>query len=331
VRLARLVNAESPDRIALALNGTDALNIAIKGLGLEKGDHVVTTEIEHNSVNRPLGGLRRDRGVEVDKARANAAGIVEPDELKKHLRPNTRLIAATHCSNVIGAVAPIEEYGRLARDRGIPLLVDAAQTVGVERIDVRAMRVDLLAFPGHKNLFGPMGTGALYVREGVELDTFREGGTGLRSEVELHPETMPVRLEGGTPNAHGLAGLAAGLEFLDQEGVEKIRAHENRLALRFIAAVKDHPRVAVQSGKIPERQLGPVSLCVRDAAPQEIGAILDQRYAIACRTGLHCAPGTHRALGTFPDGTVRLSFGFFNTEADADAAARAVNEIATAL
>lgn len=329
-RLANLLHAESPTCIVFTLNGTDALNIAIKGLGLKSGDHVVTSEIEHNSVNRPLGRLRQQSGVDVSRARANAVGIVEPDEVRRLLTPRTRLIALTHCSNVIGAVNPIEEYAAVARSHQIPLLVDAAQTAGVVPIDLQKTQVDLLAFPGHKNLFGPMGTGALYVRPSLTLRFFREGGTGLNSEVELHPETMPHRLEGGTPNTLGLAGLGAGLEFIEKTGIAAIREHEIRLALQFIDRLRSNPKIRLFSGQARDRQLGPVSLAIEHANPGEIGAILDDRFGIACRTGLHCAPGTHRHLGTFPDGTIRFSFGYFNTEEDVRAAASALEEISVA-
>lgn len=330
-RLAALIHAESPSRVVFALNGTDALSMAIKGLGLKPGDHVVSSEIEHNSVNRPLARLCRQGIIEVTRVRADSAGLIDPDDVRRALRPQTKLIALTHCSNVTGAVNPVESFGEIARSRQIPLLVDAAQTVGVVPIDVQAMNIDLLAFPGHKNLFGPMGTGGLYVRSTVSLQFFREGGTGSNSEDELQPEAMPYRLEAGTPNALGAAGLGAGLEFITQIGVSAIQAHENRLALSFIDRIRENRRIRILSGGSRERQIGPVSFTVAGADPGEVGAILDGRFAIACRTGLHCAPGAHRALGTFPGGAVRCSFGFFNTDEHVQEAAAAVNEISAAL
>lgn len=329
VALAKLLHAETPERVVLTLNATDALNIAIKGL-IRPGDHIVTSQTEHNSVNRPLVGLERAGVATVSRARSAADGSVPASEIERLLTPKTRLIAITHCSNVLGVVNPVEEYAALARARGVTLLVDASQTAGVVPIDVQALKLDLVAFPGHKGCFGPMGTGALYVRPGLDLRVFREGGTGFASESEEHPAEYPFHLEGGTPNAHGLAGLEAGLAFIEREGIGKILKHEREMAMRFVEALRPHRRITLWSGRAPERQLGPVSLSIEGAEPSEVGAILDQRYEIACRPGLHCAPTTHKLLGTFPQGTVRFSFGYFNTPADVDAAAKAVFEIAEA-
>lgn len=325
--VARLLNAESPDEIILTLNATDGLNIAQKGI-LKAGDHVITSWIEHNSINRPLAKMARDGMITYDKAESAPDGHVPPENIEKLVRKNTRMIAITHCSNVLGVINPIEEYVRLARPRGILTLIDASQSVGVVPIDVRKLGADLVAFPGHKNLFGPMGTGALYVRPGVEIRFFREGGTGYKADQEMQPEEMPFRLEGGTPNAHGYAGLLAGIEFVEKEGIRKIGDHERRLALRFAEALRPNRKVTVYSCQSPDRSLGPVSLLIRGLDPADVGRIMDEKYGIACRPGLHCAPGTHRFLGTLPKGTVRFSFGYFNTEADADAAVRAVNEVA---
>ena len=326
-RIARLLNAESPDRIVLTLNATDALNIAIKGL-LRPGDHVVTSVLEHNSINRPLSALEQSGAISVTRIGAEADGSLSVDAVREALTPATRLIALTHGSNVLGVVNDAAALGAAAMGHGAILLLDASQTAGVVPIDVQAAQVDLVAFPGHKGCFGPMGTGALYVKPGRVLRAFREGGTGFGAESELQPETMPFHLEGGTPNAHGLAGLAAGLEFLEREGVEKIGAHERDLALRFAEEARRIPGVTVWSAKSPGKQIGPVSLSVRGRDPASVGAALDERHGIACRPGLHCAPGTHRHLGTFPGGTVRFSFGYFNTAADVEAAAAALREIA---
>ena len=326
-RIARLLNAESPDRIVLTLNATDALNIAIKGL-LRPGDHVVTSVLEHNSINRPLSALEQAGAISVTRIGAEADGSLSVDAVREALTPATRLIALTHGSNVLGVVNDAAALGAAAMGHGAILLLDASQTAGVVPIDVQAAQVDLVAFPGHKGCFGPMGTGALYVKPGRVLRAFREGGTGFGAESELQPETMPFHLEGGTPNAHGLAGLAAGLEFLEREGVEKIGAHERDLALRFAEEARRIPGVTVWSAKSPGKQIGPVSLSVRGRDPASVGAALDERHGIACRPGLHCAPGTHRHLGTFPGGTVRFSFGYFNTAVDVEAAAAALREIA---
>ena len=325
--VARLLNAESPDRIVLTLNATDGLNIAQKGI-LKAGDHVITSWIEHNSINRPLAKMAKDGLISYDKADSAPDGHVPPENIEMLVRKNTRMIAITHCSKVLGVVNPVEEYVRIAKKHGILTLIDASQSVGVVPIDAQKLGADLIAFPGHKNLFGPMGTGALYVKPGVEIRFFREGGTGHKADQELQPDEMPFRLEGGTPNAHGYAGLLAGIEFVEKEGIPKIGAHERRLALRFAEAVRSNTKVTVYSCRSPERSLGPVSLLIRGVEPSELGRIMDEKYGIACRPGLHCAPGTHKFLGTLPKGTVRFSFGWFNTDADADAAARAVHEVA---
>ncbi|MBI4565752.1 MAG: aminotransferase class V-fold PLP-dependent enzyme [Planctomycetes bacterium] len=325
-RVARLIHAESPDQVALTLNATDAINIAIKGV-LRPGDHVVTTHLEHNSINRPLAAMAETGFITLTKAASAPDGTTPPEEIRKALTAKTRLIAVTHCSNVLGVVNDAAAYGSLAMDHGALLLLDASQTAGVVPIDVQAQKLDLVAFPGHKGCFGPMGTGALYVRSGLALRPFREGGTGFAAEHEMHPEEMPYRLEGGTPNAHGLAGLAAGLEFIEREGIRKIGSHERDLALRFIDSVRRLSRVTVWSGRAPDRQIGPVSISIQGAEPAEIGARLDREFGIACRPGLHCAPGTHRFLGTFPKGTVRFSFGYFNTAANVDEAARALAKV----
>jgi cysteine desulfurase family protein len=325
--VARLLHAESPDQIILTLNATDGLNIAQKGL-LRPGDHVITSHTEHNSINRPISAMAAAGMITYDKAASAPDGSVPASELERLIRKNTRLLAITHCSNVLGVLNPIDEYAKLARSRGILTLIDASQSVGIVPIDVQALGVDMVAFPGHKNLFGPMGTGALYVRKGVELRAFREGGTGFKADEEVHPSEMPFRLEGGTPNAHGYAGLLAGVEFVEREGSAKILRHERELALRFADALRENPKVVVHGCLARDRQTGPVSITIRGAEPAEVGRIMDEKYGVACRPGLHCAPGTHKFLGTFPKGTVRFSFGYFNTIEHADAALRAVNEVA---
>jgi cysteine desulfurase family protein len=324
--VARLLNAESPDRIILTLNATDGLNIGMKGM-LREGDHVVTSAIEHNSINRPLARLAREGFLEYDKAAPAPDGHVPPEHVERLVRKNTRMIVITHCSNVLGVINPVEEYARIARRHGVVLFLDASQSVGVVPLDVRALGADLVAFPGHKNLFGPMGTGALYVRDGIQLRVFREGGTGFKPDEELHPEEMPFRLEGGTPAAHGYAGLLAGIEFVEREGLPKIEAHERAMAMRFVEGARGVQGITLFSGRTPSRQLGPVSLRVEGRDPADVGRVMDERHGIACRPGLHCAPGTHAFLGTLPKGTVRFSFGYFNTEAHVDAALRALEGV----
>lgn len=324
--VADLLNAESPDRIVLTMNTTDALNIAFKGF-LREDDHVITSRTEHNSLLRPLASMAKAGFISLDRAKTAEDGTVDPEEIRRLIRKETRLIAITHCSNVIGAVHPVREYAKIAKEEGIRILVDAAQTAGVIPIDVQDLGLDIVAFPGQKNLFGPMGTGALYVRDGIHLSPFRVGASGPNAQEENQPVEMPARLEAGTPNTHGYTGLAAGIRFVQETGVEKIGAHESRLALSFIGKVKEIPGVRLHSGRNPKIQIGPVSLTIDGKEPAAVGSLMDGKYGIACRPGLHCAPGTHEFLGTLPRGTVRFSFGWFNTEEDVEAAAKALREI----
>jgi len=326
IAIARLLNAKDPSEVILTLNATDGLNIAQKGF-LRPGDHVITSHTEHNSINRPLAAMAKAGTITYDKAASAPDGTVPAEAIEKLIKKNTRLLAITHCSNVLGVLNPVEEYSRLARKRGIATLIDASQSVGVVPIDVQALGVDMVAFPGHKNLFGPMGTGALWVGPGIDLRVFREGGTGFKADQEMQPEEMPFKLEGGTPNAHGYAGLAAGVEFVEREGLDKILRHERALAMRFVEALRGNPKVEIFSGRNPDRQIGPVSIRIKGLEPAQVGKVMDEKYEIACRPGLHCAPGTHKFLGTFPAGTVRFSFGYFNTDDQADAAVQAIHEI----
>jgi selenocysteine lyase/cysteine desulfurase len=324
-RLARLIGAADPRRIAFTLNGTDALNIAIKGL-LRTGDHAVMSTAEHNSITRPLTRMEIYSKITLGRLAPDPDRRLSASGLRALLTRPTRLVALAHVSNVLGRINPVAELARTAHAAGALLLVDAAQSIGAVPIDVEAMEIDLLAFPGHKGLFGPMGTGALYVRAGLEPDFFREGGTGVRSESPLHTEEMPMRLEGGTPNAHGLAALAEGLRFVEEKTPARIGEHERALARDFCARVAGARGLTVHT---PDPDLGLVGLSIRDRPPDAVAAAFAER-GIAVRAGTHCAPGAHRALGTFPAGFVRLSFGFFNTAEHVEAAAVAARQIAAA-
>ncbi|MBI5211018.1 MAG: aminotransferase class V-fold PLP-dependent enzyme [Elusimicrobia bacterium] len=325
--LADLLAAPDASCVVFTLNGTDALNMALKGF-LRDGDHVVTTSYEHNSVSRPLAGLERAGRLSVTRVDPQDDLTLSPDAVRRACNPKTRLVAVTAASNVFGALNDLASLAKAAHDAGAAILVDAAQMVGAARIDVAAAGLDMVAFPCHKGLFGPMGTGALYVRPGLDLRPLREGGTGARSEDETHPEEMPYRLEAGTPNAHGLAGLAAGLAFLRDTGVERVRERELALARAFSERLSGVKGVTLLSARGSAPRTSIVTLRVSGMASQEVAAALDGRYGIAVRGGLHCAPGAHRALGTFPEGAVRASFGFFNAEGDAESAARAIAELA---
>ncbi|HBL15939.1 MAG: hypothetical protein A2X36_03795 [Elusimicrobia bacterium GWA2_69_24] len=325
--LAELLHAPDASRIAFTLNGTDALNMAVKGF-LNDGDHVVTTTFEHNSLSRPLTGLERAGRIRVTRVGPRDDLTLSPDAVRRACGRDTRLVAVTAASNVFGVLNDVAGLAAAAHDRGAAILVDAAQAVGSAAIDVAAAGLDMVAFPCHKGLFGPMGTGALYVRPGLDLRTSREGGTGIRSEDATHPEEMPYRLEAGTPNAHGLAGLAAGLAFLRETGLQRVREREQSLARGFAQRLSGIPGVTVLNGRPGEGRTGIVTLRVAGLAAQEVAALLDGRYGIAVRAGLHCAPGAHKVLGSFPEGAVRVSFGFFNSDDDAESAARAIAEIA---
>jgi cysteine desulfurase/selenocysteine lyase len=323
--VARLFNAPTPDQVAFTLNTTDALNLALKGV-LKPGDHVVTTSMEHNSVVRPLRKLEQN-GVGVTFVPASLEGLVAAEDLAQAFTPSTRLLVMTHASNVTGTLQPVAEAGRICRERGALLLVDAAQTVGVFSIDVQAMRIDLLAFPGHKGLLGPPGTGGLVVGERVHLETLREGGTGSHSESEWQPESMPDRLEVGTVNTVGLAGLGAALRFLEEIGLDRIRAHEQTLVQRLLCGLTAISGVTLYGPPAGAERASAISFNLEGWEPQDAAAVLDATFDIQCRPGLHCAPLAHRTLGTFPAGTIRLSPGYFNTEAEVEAVLEAIRQM----
>lgn len=327
--LASFLGARDPARLVFALNATDALNTALWGL-LRPGDRVVTTSVEHNAVVRPLSALT-ERGVAVARVPCGPDGTLDLADLARALEAGpTRLVAMTHASNVCGTILPVREAARLAHRHGAFILVDAAQTAGVLPIDVTEMGIDLLAFPGHKGLLGPTGTGGLYVSPDVHLAPVRQGGTGTRSEEERHPETLPEALEAGTVNTVGIAGLGAGLRALQARGRERVEAHEAALATRLLAGLGEIPGVRVHGTGDPRRQVAVISITVAGWEPVDLGAALDSAFGIAVRPGLHCAPAAHRTLGTFPRGTVRLSPGASTTEEEIDRAVAALRALAGA-
>ena len=327
--LADLFHAPDPLRIAFGLNATDALNLALHGL-LQPGDHVVTSSMEHNSVMRPLRALER-QGVEVTVVPCSPEGLLDPRDVERALQPHTRMVVLTHASNVVGTLLPIREVGEIARRHGVLFAVDAAQTAGAVPIDMEADAVDILCFTGHKALLGPMGTGGLVLGERVDpsdLRPLRQGGTGSRSEFEEHPDFLPDLCEAGTPNAVGLAGLLAGVRWVQERGVEAIRAHEQALTTRLLEGLGEVPGVTVYGPRDAARQTGTLSFNVEGLEPSEVGLVLDEEYGVLCRVGLHCAPAAHRTLGTFPRGTVRFAVGCFTTLEEVDAAVEAVRAIA---
>lgn len=330
--LARLLGVPRPERIVFGHNATDGLNMAIKGV-LRPGDHAITSVLEHNSVSRPLNRLEQDGAITLTRVEATAGHLIDPDAIARAFRPNTRLVALTQASNVTGTIQPIGAIGRIARERGALLLVDAAQSAGVVPIDCERDGIDLLAFTGHKGLLGPTGTGGLVVGERAEVRTWREGGTGGDSTRPVQPEEFPHRLEGGTPNVFGIAGLREGVRLLLERGVEDVLAHERGMIKTFLEALRRPERLTwygadrVIADRNGDGRVGLVSVNLSGFAPAELGAILDEQFDIAVRPGLHCAPYAHRHLGTFPDGTVRLSAGILTTADDMRRAAAACDEI----
>lgn len=322
--LARLFHIDDPLRIAFTASTTEALNLAIKGL-LRPGDHVIFSSMEHNAVWRPLNAMAT-RGVDLTMVMAGPDGIVPPEAIAKALRPQTKLVVLTHASNVNGALNDIAAAGEITSGHGALLLVDAAQTAGCVPIDVDAMNIDLLAFPGHKGLLGPQGTGGLYIRPGLTLAPLKEGGTGSLSHLPTVPDFAPDRYESGTPNTPGLAGLNAGVQQILARGVEDARAREIFLSERLRAGLAHLPGVTLYGPETPQHRTGIVTLTIENQDCEEIAAALDQRFDIACRAGLSCAFLAHRTQGTDKTGTVRLSLGASSTESDVESAVAALTD-----
>ena len=324
--LARLFHAENASEIVFTANSTEALNIAIKGI-LDPGDHVITTVLEHNSVLRPLYDMQT-RGAAVDFVRADRRGNIRYEDMEALFRPNTKAVVCTHASNLTGNMLDIARIGAMAHAHGALLVIDASQTAGAAPIDMQKMGIDVLCFTGHKGLMGPQGTGGLCIRPGVELRPLLRGGTGVHSYDREQPQEYPARLEAGTLNGHGLAGLHAALDFILRQGAESIGARERQLMRRFYEGVRGIPGVTVYGDFTAPERAAIVTLNIRDYDSAEIADILAEDYGIATRAGAHCAPRMHEALGTVQQGAVRFSFSFFNTEEEADAAVSAVRELA---
>lgn len=322
-----------PKRCIFTLNCTDALNMAIKGV-LRPGDHAITSVLEHNSVNRPLQKAADDGEIALDRVGLDESGAWRVEDVLAKVTPKTKLVAITHCANVLGVVCPVAELGQALRAKHphVRFLVDAAQSAGVVPIDAEVMGIDFLAFPGHKGLFAPTGTGALLIGSRVkedELRAWREGGTGGDSSSPHQPLELPYYLEGGTPNTMGIAGLLAGVTFLKKEGPDKVLAHERALQQRLIESLGADSRFTLYGTKDASKKGGALSITIKDRDTAETASILDQAFEICVRPGLHCAPYTHKALGTFPTGTLRLSPGYFNTLDEVDTVVAALKEIAS--
>ena len=327
-KLARLLGCPRADHVCFTPNSTAALNTVINGV-VRPGDRVVTTVLEHNSVLRPLNRLAAEQGVTVEHAGCDANGVLDYDELEQLVTPGTRAVVVTHASNVTGNAVDIARVAAMAHAVGALAIVDASQSAGTAHIDMQAMGLDVVCFTGHKGLMGPQGTGGLAVAEGIDVAPWAMGGTGVHSFDALQPLEWPTRLEAGTLNGHGIAGLSAGLDFIEaQGGVEAIAAHERALADRFLAGVREIPGIALYGAFDQPVRSAIVSLNVGDIDSAEISDALMQGWGIATRPGAHCAPLMHRALGTERQGVVRFSFGYFNTDEDVDTAIDALCDLA---
>lgn len=326
-RIASLIGANDASRIIFTLNGTDSLNLALHGL-LQPGDHVVTTVCEHNSVLRPLHFLREARQIETSYVGCDSEGIVDPQDIERAITSKTRLIALVHASNVTGALQPAAEVGRIAKERGVVFLLDAAQSLGYVPVDVKSLGCHLLAAPGHKGLLGPLGTGLLYIAPDCDrqLVPTRQGGTGTSSEDESVPAELPERYEVGNLNLAGIAGLEAGAAYVADHFTQSA-ARLQMLTMRLVDGLSGLNGVRLMGPKTGDR-VGVLSLTVAGYDPQELSALLDAQWSIQTRAGLHCAPRMHAALGTLPSGTLRFSLGHFTTEAEIDAAIQCITELA---
>ncbi len=325
-KLARLFHAGDPRRIAFTANSTESLNIALKGL-FSRGDHVITTVLEHNSVLRPLYECR-ENGVKLTVLGCDGKGRISYEEMEAAIRADTKAVVCTHASNLTGNMTDLERVGAMAKRHGLLFVVDASQTAGVWPIDVEKMQIDVLCFTGHKSLLGPQGTGGMYVREGVHIRPLLSGGSGIDTYNEKHPAEMPTVLEAGTLNGHGIAGLGAALSWIEKTGMDRIRQRELSLMRRFYNGVFRIPGVTVYGDLETEKRAPIVSLNILDYDSSEVSDELSTVYGIVTRPGAHCAPLMHRALGTVEQGAVRFSFSFFNTEEEVDLAADAVRELA---
>jgi cysteine desulfurase family protein len=327
--IAELFSIDEMLRIIFTKNATEALNLVVSGL-ITPGDHVITSSMEHNSVMRPLRALEQ-QGAELTVLPCSPEGRLDPHDAEKAIRPNTKAIIITHASNVTGTIMPVKDVGDIAREHGIVFCVDAAQTAGAVPIDIESANIDLLVFTGHKSLYGPQGTGGLYIGRSLEkqIDPLMMGGTGSRSEFEAQPDFLPDKYESGTPNAMGIAGLGAGALFVFDKGIEHIRNKEIDLATRLLDGLTGIPGITVYGCSDAHAQTPVVSFNISGMSPSAAAMILDEDFGILSRPGLHCSPSAHKTIGTFPEGTVRFSLGWFNTPQEVDYALDAVAQLAS--
>lgn len=328
-KLTRFFNGTDSNRLCFSYNATDAINLVLYGM-LKAGDHAITTNIEHNSVLRPLYHLEKFDGIELDHISFDSQGFVDPEDFQKKFKKNTKLVIVNHASNVIGTIQPIQEIGKYCRERGIPLILDASQSAGKIPVDMEEMNVDIVIFTGHKSLLGPTGIGGLYVREGIEIRHTRAGGTGVRSAQRTHLEEYPYRLEYGTVNVLGVAGIYSGLQWIENKSMKEIYDHEMKLLTLLRDGLKEIEGITMHCQDDLSSHIGVFSFNIDGFDAQDTGILLDVDYNIACRTGLHCAPLVHETLGTDKiRGSVRFGIGPFNTEEHIQAAIEALKEIAS--
>lgn len=327
-KLKKLFNAQKEENIIFTLNITHAINYSLNSL-LNPGDHVITTSMEHNSVIRPLRFFEKYKNIELSIIKCSKDGVLDPYDIKKAIKKNTKLIILTHASNVTGTVMPVEEISKIKKEHDIIILLDTAQTAGFLDIDFKKLDLDILAFTGHKSLLGPQGTGGLVISDQIAkmLPPFIHGGTGSKSEIEFQPDFLPDKFEAGTPNTIGIAGLSAALDFLEKEGLDKIRNHELELTKQFIENIKEIPEIKIHGFYSTKNRVPTVSITVKDFDSSFLAYKLDNIYNIMVRPGLHCAPLAHKTIGTFPYGTLRFSFGYFNTTEEVEFALKALTKI----
>ena len=324
--IGKLFNFDNPKKVVLTSNVTDSLNIAMRGI-LKENDHVITSSLEHNAVWRCLKTLERDINIKIDTVECSKDGITNQQDIKKYIKKDTALIVFTQASNVLGTIQPIREIGAIAREHNIPFLVDSAQSAGAMKIDVKEDNIDILAFTGHKSLLGPMGTGGLIINTDIDIKPLKAGGTGGDSAYEYQPDYYPNHLETGTSNVSGIAGLREAIKFLNKEGIENIHNKEKELtkyALEKLETVKD---IEIYGPKDCEKMLSVISFNIKYKRPEDVGSILDQKYDIMLRAGLHCAPTAHSVIGTKDRGTLRIGLGYFNKKEDIDKLVEALNNL----
>lgn len=327
--IAKFFNIKNPMRLIFTKNATEALNIGIRVL--KEGEHVITSSMEHNSVIRPLKTLERDKGIELTVVQGNEFGEVRPEDFEKNIKSNTRMIVCTLSSNVNGIIMPIKEIGEISQKNNIIFFVDASQGAGTLELDVEYNNIDMMAFPGHKSLLGPQGTGGLYVSENVEIEPIMQGGTGSSSENLFQPEILPDALESGTLNTPGIVGLAQGISFLNSFGLGNIRKHKSLLVEQIYDGLSYINGVIIYSKKESSNNSGIVAFNFKEVDSTEVSYVLDKAYGIATRAGLHCAPLAHKTLGTLKGGAVRVSVGCFNTREEIDTLINALKEISDSL